>query len=221
MPKITLNNITVVYKEKKSKTLLAALYKANCNIPNHSYTAVTGSSGSGKSTFLKAISGLLPVQEGSIFFDSIDVTPLSIKKRNISFVTQNITLYPNMTVFDNIAYPLKVMKLPPSEILSRVKNIAKSMNISLFLSRKPRVLSQGQQQLVVLAKALIKNPDILLLDEPFANLDLPKKKIISQLIYNYYKEMKINVIHVTHSKDNLLNIADHFLLIENGEIFSQ
>ena len=180
MPKITIKNLKVTYKNKR-KSEVVALDNFNCVIEPDSFNVVVGYSGCGKTTFLRCIAGLIDY-DGSIYFDDDNVDKLSPKERNIAFVSQNYVLYPRMTIFDNIAFPLVNKGASKEEIVKRVYEVADRLDIRYCLSRKPKHLSGGQQQRVALARALVKKPSIYLFDEPLSNLDninrIEAKKLI-------------------------------------------
>jgi len=218
MPKITTIDLTKYYIDKKSSTAVAALYKVNATFPDGKFTVILGASGSGKSTLLKTLVGLLPADEGKVYFDDKDVTDVSVQKRNVSLITQEYALYPHMTVFDNVAYPLKTAKVPAEEIFRRVDDILNKLDISLLSSRKIRQLSGGQAQRVALARALVKEPDVVFLDEPLSNLDENARAAIADEIKKTAVSSGTTFVYVTHSVDEARRIADYVALMQNGEI---
>ena len=218
MPEIKLSKVCKYFIDKKTKVGVAALFDFSLVIPIHSFTVILGSSGSGKTTLLRTIAGLCQIDSGEMFFDDFDVTSLGANKRNVSFITQNFTLYPNMSIFENIAYPLKISNVPVEEIKERVAEISSIFGLNAYLSRKPKVLSGGQQQKVSLARALIKKPDIVLLDEPFSNLDIPSKEFLKTIFLEVHARYNTNFIMVTHNIEDAHKLADLIVKIENGEV---
>ena len=216
MPKITINNLKVTYTNKK-KSIVTALENFNCVIEPDTFNVVVGYSGCGKTTLLRAIAGLIDY-EGEIYFDSTDISNLTIKERNISLVSQNYALYPHMTIFDNIAYPLILAQAPRSEIIERVNSVASYLGISHCLTRKPKHLSGGQQQKVALARAMIKKPQLYLFDEPLSNFDLPKRYEAKMMIRKAVKDYAATAIYVTHDFSEAMSIADNIIVISDGKV---
>ncbi len=181
-------------------------------------TTLLGPSGCGKSTLLNLISGILPPTSGSIFFGDRDVTSLSPDKRNIGLVFQNYALYPHMTVGENIAFPLEIKKVSKKERLERAEEFAKLLRIEDYFTRKPSQLSGGQQQRVSIARALAKEPEILLLDEPLSNLDARLRLEMREEIRRLQLETGITTIFVTHDQEEALSISDRILLLKKGRV---
>ena len=216
MPKITINNLKVTYQNKK-KSEVVALEDFNCVIEPGSFNVVVGYSGCGKSTLLKAIAGLIEY-EGEIYFDSTDISNLTIKERNISFVTQNYALYPHLNIFDNIAFPLTISQAPKKEIIERVTEVAKYLGIEHCLTRKPKHLSGGQQQKVALARAMVKKPQLYLFDEPLSNFDQPKRYEARQIIRKAVKDYAATAIYVTHDFTEAMALADNIIVISDKKV---
>ncbi len=221
MPKITTRKLTKYYVDKKSKTATAVLYNVDCEIPDKSFTVVVGKSGSGKTTFVKTLAGLISPDEGSIYFDDVEVTFATASQRNISLLTQEYALYPHLTVFDNIAYPLKLMRAPADEIRRRVNEICELLDITLLSSRRIRQLSGGQLQRVALARALVKTPDVVLLDEPLSNLDEKSRLEISLQFARLQKKLGCSFVYVTHSIVEAQRLADYIVVFDNGDVVQQ
>lgn len=218
MSQIRIEDLSKYYIETKSSTGVVALNDIKLTIPPNQITWIQGPSGSGKTTLLKMIAGLLVPDEGQIFFNEHNVTHQSANMRSVSLVTQNYTLYPHMTIFDNIAYPLKQAKIPVEEIKRRVFELASWFGLEILLSRKPKVLSGGQQQKVAIARSLIKYPEIILMDEPFANLDTPHALAFLELIRNFQQKTHSTVVIVSHKIENMIKSSDYLVEINNGEI---
>lgn len=221
MPKITTRNLTKYYLDKKSKVATAVLYNVDCEIPDNSFTVIVGKSGSGKTTFIKTIAGLIAPDDGSIYFDDVDVTHYTAQQRNVSLLSQEYALYPHLTVFDNIAYPLKLMRAPADEIRRRVNEVCSLLDISLLSSRRIRQLSGGQLQRVALARALVKNPDVVLLDEPLSNLDEKSRADLSWQFTKLQKKLNCVFVYVTHSISEAQKLADYIIVFDNGDIIQR
>lgn len=218
-----MNDIQLIQLSKffilpKNKSAIAALNQIDLSIPLNKITVIQGVSGCGKTTLLKVIAGLYDIDDGQILFNGLDITHVPANQRNIAYVSQSTILYPHMTVFDNIAYPLKQASVPPEEIKRRVFELSKIMNIGLLLSRKPKVLSGGQQQKVAIARALVKQPTLLLLDEPFSNLDPKTALSLLSLIKHLQALFQLTIILVTHHEKDANMLGDYFITMDNGEI---
>ena len=213
---LTLKNLTKTFGD------VTAVNHVDLTIPDGKLTGLLGPSGCGKSTMLYMISGLLNVTEGQIFFGDKDVTTLSPDKRNIGLVFQNYALYPHMTVFENIAFPLGNKKgkdrMSRAQKKEAVERVASLVQIQDFLKRKPKELSGGQQQRVAIARALVKNPDVLLLDEPLSNLDARLRMEMRQEVRRIQQESKVTTIFVTHDQEEAMSITDQIVLMRNGVI---
>lgn len=216
MPRIELKNLTVTYPAKKGMEYIC-LDSLDASFTSNEVNVILGESGSGKSTLLKAIAGILPY-EGSVLFDGTSSSKLSPKQKNIAFVDQEITLYPNRSIFDNLALPLKIARLGADEIRSKVYKIARELGISATLSRLPRQISIGQQQRACLGKALIKEPSLLLLDEPFSNLDETRREKERELLKSIVKEKGLTVLISTHLQEDVLALGEEIYLLEEGKI---
>lgn len=175
-----------------------------------------GPSGCGKSTLLNMLCGIIPVTQGQIFFDDKDVTKLPPDQRNIGMVFQNYALYPHMTVAQNIAFPLEVLKVKKDERKARVEEIAKLVHVDNLLRRYPSELSGGQQQRVAIARAMVKKPQLLLMDEPLSNLDARLRLEMREEILRIQKETGVTTVFVTHDQEEAMSISDSILLMKDG-----
>lgn len=186
---------------------------------NHGeFFSFLGPSGCGKTTTLRVIAGLEWCDSGRIFFDDQDVTDLPPYKRNTGMVFQNYALWPHMTVFDNIAYGLKIRKLPKDEIRRRVKEVLELVKLSGMENRYPTQLSGGQQQRVALARALVVEPRVLLLDEPLSNLDAKLRVEMREEIKKIQKKLGITAIYVTHDQEEAMVISDRIAVLNQGKV---
>lgn len=214
MPEITIEKLAIGYIEKKFENVVLENFSATFD--NGKFNVILGESGCGKTTLLKTIIGFYDY-EGTIYFDGADVKNIKVQDRNLAYVDQKYALYPHLTVFDNIAFPLKLMHAGRDEIIERVTSLAKRLGIEATLTRKPKVLSGGQLQRVAIARALIKRPNLLLLDEPLSNLDPVVAADIRKLLKELAIELGITVIYVTHSFENALSVGDKIFIIRDGK----
>jgi len=175
-----------------------------------------GPSGCGKSTMLNMLSGILPVSDGKIYFDDLDVTNMPPQDRGVGLVFQNYALYPHMSVLENIAFPLEIKKVPKEERIAKAKEMAKLVHVDQYLDRKPKQLSGGQQQRVAIARALIKNPKLLLLDEPLSNLDARLRLEMREEIRRIQLETGVTTVFVTHDQEEAMSISDKIVLMKDG-----
>ncbi|MEL9990225.1 MAG: ABC transporter ATP-binding protein [Thermoproteus sp.] len=180
--------------------------------------AVLGPSGCGKTTLLRLVAGLEEPTYGRIYFDGRDVTNLPTQKRNTALVPQTWALWPHMTVFENVAYGLKLRKIDRREIERRVKSILELVGLSGLERRRPYELSGGQQQRVALARALVVEPSVLLLDEPLANLDAKLRVELRAEVRRIAKELRITTIYVTHDQEEAFSVADRIAVMYAGSI---
>jgi len=195
-----------------------AVDNLNLKIKDGEFIALLGPSGCGKTTTLLMIAGIYKPTRGRIFFDDVDVTEWPPKDRNVGMVFQSYALYPHMKVYDNIAFPLKLKKVPKQEIDKRVKSVAKMLQIDHLLDRYPRQLSGGQQQRVALARALVKDAYVLLMDEPLSNLDAKLRVLMRAEIKKLQKELKITTIYVTHDQVEAMSMADRIAVMNEGKL---
>lgn len=179
---------------------------------------ILGPSGAGKTVLLEIIAGIVKPDLGRVYLDGRDVTNVLPEKRGLAYVPQNYALFPNMTVYDNIAFGLKVRKLPRAEIERKVQEIAEVLGISHLLHRRPRTLSGGEQQRVALARALIIEPPLILLDEPFANLDVQTRGRLLAEMKRWRKELGFTALHVTHSFEEAVSLGDHVGVMLDGRL---
>ncbi|GHV66762.1 sugar ABC transporter ATP-binding protein [Spirochaetia bacterium] len=193
-----------------------ALEKLDLVIKTSTFLALLGPSGCGKTTTLNCIAGLLEPTAGRIWFDDQDVTALPPRERNLGMVFQSYALYPHMKVIDNIAFPLKQKGMKKPERHQKARETAKRLQIEHLLDRRPAQLSGGQQQRVAMARALAKEPRILLLDEPMSNLDARLKIEIRDEIKRLQQDLGLTAIIVTHDQEEAMAIADKIAILDNG-----
>lgn len=215
MSKITFKDFSIYYKQKRD--IIVAVDDVSFSFHNQKINVLIGFSGCGKTSILNAISGRI-LYDGELFFDDKNAQEIAVKDRNISYVSQDFVLYPHMTVYDNVAYPLKLLKLPREDIDLRVRELCDEIDISYLLTRRPKYLSIGQQQRVAIARAFAKKPEIILLDEPLSNLDKETSEDIRRLIKELVKENKSTCIYVSHDINDALNLADSIFVMDKGKI---
>lgn len=211
MPKLELRNLSIKIKDQ------VILENINLKVEQGELICVFGKSGAGKSMLLNAICGFID-NEGTILIDDNDVSKVDFTKRGCILLDQDILLFNHMTVFDNIAFGLKMNKLNKLEITAKVKQLAHDLEIVQYLKRYPNELSGGQQQRVAIARALAINPKILLLDEPFSKLDLNLKNNLYNLLKNLQANYKLTIIMVTHDKKEALLLSDKIAVLANKQI---
>ena len=182
------------------------------------FLTLLGSSGCGKTTILRMISGLDHVTSGKVYIDNIDVTDLDPTKREVNTIFQNFALFPHMNVWDNVSFGLKMKKVPNEEIKMRVKKVLKLVELVGFEDRLPSQLSGGQQQRVAIARGIVMNPKVLLLDESLCSLDLKLKRAMQLELKNIQKKLGITFIYVTHDQDEALTMSDRIVIIDKGVI---
>ena len=219
MYKLKIEKLNAYYTNKKTKTKV--LDDFSLNLKQGELLVILGPSGCGKTTLLKCITGTLDYDEGYIEINGIDAQRLSIKDRNLAYVSQSFFTYGFMSVYNNIALPLKAQKVPIEEIEQRVLEISKKLEIDYLLSRRPKQLSGGQQQKVALARALIKNPDIYLFDEPLSNLDPLVKVELKKTIKQIKEEYNATMIFVTHDINDAIYLADRVIIMNDGKIVEE
>ena len=212
MVSITLEEITKYFGK------VLAVDGLNLEIKDKEFVVLLGPSGCGKTTTLRIIAGLETPTRGKVYFDNEDVTRYPPQQRNVSMVFQNYALYPHMSVFENIAFPLIIRKLPKEEIKRRVKEVAELLRIEELLDRKPGQLSGGQQQRVALGRALVKEPDVFLLDEPLSNLDAKLRVVMRGELKKLQKKIGITTVYVTHDQVEAMTMADRVAVLNEGKL---
>jgi spermidine/putrescine ABC transporter ATP-binding subunit len=211
--RIDIDNVT------KRFGALAAVSQVTLSIQEGELFTLLGPSGCGKSTLLRLIAGFYNPDEGEIRFDGRRVNEVPPSERGIGMVFQNFALWPHMTAFQNIAYGLKLRKVGRSEIADRVGVVLHNVKLAGLGDRYPGQLSGGQQQRIALARALVLNPKILLLDEPLSNLDAKIRVQVRQEIRKLQKELGITTIYVTHDQEEALTLSDRIAVINQGKVF--
>lgn len=204
------------YKQKKN--YVVAVDEVTFYVEDGEFLVIVGPSGCGKTTLLKSILGLNATTSGEAFFNGQKLTASKKGEKQFAYVAQDYSLYPTMTVYENIAFPLRMMHTPYDEVDRRVREIAKLLEIDWLLSRKPKQLSGGQHQRVAIARALIKNPRIVLFDEPFANLHPDLRFQMRELVRKIHKEQRVTFVFVTHDLTEAFALADRMIVMKDGAI---
>ncbi|HEU4483223.1 MAG TPA: ABC transporter ATP-binding protein [Nitrososphaeraceae archaeon] len=202
----------------KSYGSVNAVTKFSVEIDSGMFLVLLGPSGCGKTTIIKSIAGLIDPTEGQIYIDNILINKLPPKDRDVAMVFQNYALYPHMSVYDNIAFPLKMRKLSKHEIKNKVENTASLLELTQFLKRKPKELSGGQMQRVALARALVRKPKLFLMDEPLSNLDAKLRMQMRTEIRKLQKKIGITTIYITHDQIEAMSMADQIIVMNKGVI---
>lgn len=215
MVEVSVKNLTVNFVNKKvSVTVLDGL---SAVFPSGSFNVIAGYSGCGKTTLLRAVAGLIDY-EGEVCFDGEAMEEVPTQKRNLAYVSQQYVLYSNRTIFDNIAFPLKLKGAEVSEINSAVKDIAEKLGLTCCLTRRPKHISGGQQQRAAIARALVKRPSVCLMDEPLSNIDQQMRNTVRVQIKQALKSIGCTVIYVTHDFKEALALADNLFILNGGKI---
>jgi multiple sugar transport system ATP-binding protein len=188
----------------------------NLTIADEEFLVLLGPSGCGKTTTMRMIAGLEEASGGDIIIDDVRVNDLDPKDRNVSMVFQSYALYPNMNVYENIRFPLKVRKIPEAEHKERVMRASAMVELDDFLHRKPAELSGGQKQRVALARAIVREPNVFLMDEPLSNLDAKLRVSTRAQIKNLSHELKVTTIYVTHDQIEAMTLADRVVVMKDG-----
>ena len=216
--KVKLENLTKIFPNKRDSGEVIAVNDFTFEIPDGKLIGLLGPSGCGKSTTLFMLSGLQKPTSGHIYFGEEDVTNLPPEKRGVGLVFQNYALYPHMTVKQNIMFPLQSQKMAKKEMMERVLEAAKLVQIDELLERKPSELSGGQQQRVAIARALVKSPNVLLLDEPLSNLDARLRLQTREEIRRIQRDTKVTTIFVTHDQEEAMSISDLIVVMKKGVV---
>ena len=195
-----------------------AVDEMSLTIADQEFVVFLGPSGCGKTTTMRMIAGLEEATAGDILIDGKRVNDLDPKDRDIAMVFQSYALYPNMNVFENIRFPLKVRKVPEAEHAVRVRRAADMVELGPFMGRKPSELSGGQRQRVALARAIVRQPSVFLMDEPLSNLDAKLRVSTRAQIKNLSHELKVTTIYVTHDQIEAMTLADRVVVMRAGQV---
>ena len=216
MASISFKNIVKRYGA--GKAAVQVLHGVSAEIADREFIVIVGPSGCGKSTLLRMVAGLEAVSDGQIFIGGKLVNDLEPAERDIAMVFQNYALYPHMSVFDNMAYGLKIARVPKPEIRARVDKAAKILELQTLLERKPRALSGGQRQRVAMGRAIVRQPQVFLFDEPLSNLDA-KLRVQTRLeIQKLHRELGITSLFVTHDQVEAMTLAQRMMVMNAGRM---
>ena len=212
MANVTLKNVV---KKYDSKTIINDV---SLEIKDKEFLVLVGSSGCGKSTILRMIAGLEDITSGEIYIGDKCVNNVHPKDRDIAFVFQSYALYPHMSVYENIAFPLKMRNFKKDEIDKKVKEAAEILNLTEYLDRKPKQLSGGQRQRVALGRAIVRSPKVFLMDEPLSNLDAKLRVQMRSEIKKLHEKLQTTFIYVTHDQTEALTMGDRIVVLDKGVI---
>ena len=210
MASITLKNLS------KSWGSFIAVDNLNLEIFDKEFLVLLGPSGCGKTTTMRMIAGLEQETSGDVYIGNVQVNKLEPKDRDVAMVFQSYGLYPNMNVYENIRFPLKIRKIDPKTHAARVNRAAEMVELTEFLHRKPSELSGGQKQRVALARAIVREPNVFLMDEPLSNLDAKLRVSTRAQIKHLHHEMKVTTIYVTHDQIEAMTLADRVVVLNKG-----
>ena len=213
MASVKLTNVKKVYDKKG-----VAVHDFNLDIKDKEFVVFVGPSGCGKSTTLRMIAGLEEISEGTVEIDGVVVNDLQPKDRDIAMVFQNYALYPHLTVFENMAFSLRLKKVPNDEVFRRVTEAAKVLGITEYLTRKPRALSGGQRQRVAIGRAMVRDSKVFLMDEPLSNLDAKLRNQMRAEIILLRKKIDTTFIYVTHDQTEAMTLGDRIVIMKDGFI---
>ncbi len=195
---------------------VVAVQDFNIDIKDKEFIVLVGPSGCGKSTTLRMIAGLEDISDGELYIDDKLCNDVEPKDRDIAMVFQSYALYPHLSVYDNIAFPLKIKKLPKDEIDKKVREAAETLDITQYLDRKPKNLSGGQRQRVAIGRAIVRNPKVLLMDEPLSNLDAKLRNQMRAEIIKLRKKIDTTFIYVTHDQVEAMTLGDRIVVMKDG-----
>ncbi|MCY4546214.1 MAG: ABC transporter ATP-binding protein [Gemmatimonadetes bacterium] len=212
MARVRLNNLTKHFGD------VVAVDNVTLDIADREFLTLLGPSGCGKTTLLNMIAGLESPTAGEVWFDDHNVTAVPPERRDIAMVFQTYALYPHMSVFDNVAFGLKMRGVPAEDRKRLVLEAAKTMEIEHLLGRKPRALSGGQRQRVALARAIVRDPGVFLLDEPLSNLDAQLRVVMRTELKRLHGDLEMTFVYVTHDQAESLILSDRIVVMKDGEI---
>lgn len=218
MVKIVLDHVGKKFSGTRKGKETVAVKDFTAEFPSNKVVGILGPSGCGKTTTLRAIAGLDPPTEGRIYFGERDVTFLSPRERDAALLFQFAVVYDNMTVFDNLAFPLMVQGVKREEIKKRVKETAEFLGISDILGKKAKKLAAGVNQKIALGRAIIRNPQVLLLDEPLSSLDPESRLYVRREFKKIIKSMDTTVVYVTHDQSEAMTICDKIAVMNEGRV---
>lgn len=219
MAEVRLEHISKMYQgDKKNAVVKKAVNDISFNVHDKEFMVIVGPSGCGKSTLLRMIAGLEEISEGSLLIDGKRINNIDPKDRDIAMVFQNYALYPHMTVYDNIAFGLKLKRFSKKEIHERVMQTAELLEIKDELQRKPKALSGGQRQRVAIGRAIIRRPKVFLFDEPLSNLDAKLRSQMRIELQKLHREINATMIYVTHDQVEAMTLGNRIAVLNKGQL---
>ncbi len=213
MAKVQLKNVRKVYENGHE-----AVKSASFDINDREFVILVGPSGCGKSTLLRMIAGLESISAGDLLIDGVRVNDTPSKDRDIAMVFQNYALYPHMTVYENMAFSLKLRKFPKDEIDRRVREASEMLGLNDYLDRKPKAMSGGQRQRVAVGRAIVRRPKVFLFDEPLSNLDAKLRVQMRVELIKLHRQLQSTMIYVTHDQVEAMTMGDKIVVVNKGDI---
>lgn len=213
MADVEFRRVTKVYDKR-----VTAVQELSFLCHSGEFFAILGPSGCGKTSSLRMLAGLEEITSGDVFIGGRRVNDLSSRERNVAMSFENYGLYPDFTIFDNIAYPLRIHKMQEEEIRARVRTIARKLYLTNVLTFKPAALSSGQKQRASIARALVRNPDVTIMDEPLSHLDARMRSNMRSVIKHLHDQLKLTTIYVTHDQIEAMTMADKILIMDQGRV---
>ena len=213
MSEVLIKNMKKVYDNK-----VTAVHDVNLHIKDKEFIVLVGPSGCGKSTTLRMVAGLEDISGGELYIDGALMNDIAPKDRDIAMVFQNYALYPHMSVYDNMAFALKLKRTPKEDIDKKVKEVAAILDITQYLNRKPKALSGGQRQRVAIGRAMVRDPKVFLMDEPLSNLDAKLRNQMRAEIIKLRKRINTTFMYVTHDQTEAMTLGDRIVIMKDGYV---
>ena len=213
MSEVIMKGLKKVYDNKVTE-----VHDVNLVIKDKEFVVLVGPSGCGKSTTLRMVAGLEEISDGELYIDGRLVNDVAPKDRDIAMVFQNYALYPHKTVYDNLAFALKLRKVPKAEIDKKVKEVAEILDITQYLKRKPKALSGGQRQRVAIGRAMVRDPKVFLMDEPLSNLDAKLRNQMRAEIIKLRSRINTTFMYVTHDQTEAMTLGDRIVIMKDGYV---
>ncbi len=213
MAEVTLSGICKIYDGG-----VRAVDDVSFAVPDRSFTVLVGPSGCGKSTLLRMIAGLEEISAGELKIDGRLVNDVPPRDRDIAMVFQNYALYPHMSVFENMAFSLRMRKAPREEVERRVREAAEMLGLTPYLERRPKALSGGQRQRVAVGRAIVRNPKVFLFDEPLSNLDAKMRVQTRAQLVKLHRQLEATIVYVTHDQAEAMTMGDQIVVVKDGKI---
>ena len=213
MAEVLIKDLKKVYDGK-----VTAVENVNIDIKDKEFIVLVGPSGCGKSTILRMVAGLEDITDGELYIDGKLVNDIAPKDRDIAMVFQNYALYPHMSVYDNMAFALKLKKVPKAEIDAKVKEVAEILDITQYLDRKPKALSGGQRQRVAIGRAMVRDPKVFLMDEPLSNLDAKLRNQMRAEIIKLRQRINTTFMYVTHDQTEAMTLGDRIVVVNDHHV---